>query len=113
MTSSDERIPSEFEDAEAVERIVLRPGSAHAGERLDVYLAAALTDFSRAYVQQLIAAGAVQVDGTERGKRTFKVAAGQTIEIALPEPEPIPKNDVIGGQDVAWRDKEGRSHMKI
>ena len=32
---------------------------------------------------------------------------------AFPEPEPIPKNDVIGSQDVAWRNKEGRSHVKI
>ncbi len=112
MTTSDQRIPTELEDAEAVERIVLRPGSAHAGERLDVYLAAALTDFSRAYVQQLIAAGAVQVDGTERGKRTFKVAAGQTIEIALPEPEPhdivaqeLPLSVVYEDDDIAVIDK--------
>jgi 23S rRNA pseudouridine1911/1915/1917 synthase len=112
MTDFDQPIPSELEDTEATERIVLHPAADHAGERLDVYLAAALTDFSRAYVQQLIAAGAVQVDGIERGKRTFKVTAGQTIEIALPESEPhdivaqeLPLSVVYEDDDIAVIDK--------
>jgi len=112
MTTSDQRIPIELEDTEAVERIVLLPGAEHAGERLDVYLAAALADFSRAYIQQLIAAGAVRVDGVERGKRTFKVTAGQTIEITLPEPEPhdivaqaLPLSVVYEDDDIAVIDK--------
>lgn len=88
MSHPAQRSEPEFDDADSIERIVLHPGTEHTGERLDVYLAAALPDFSRAYVQQLIAAGAVQVDGVERGKRTFKVTAGQMIEVAVPETEP-------------------------
>lgn len=43
---------------------------------------------SRARLQKLIDAGEVRVAGALRG-RSFKVQAGQTIEITLPEPEPV------------------------
>lgn len=43
---------------------------------------------SRARLQKLIDGGEVLVAGALRG-RSFKVQAGQTIEITLPEPEPV------------------------
>ena len=43
---------------------------------------------SRARIQKLIEGGAVLVAGEPRG-RSFKVMAGQTIVITLPEPEPV------------------------
>ncbi len=67
--------------------IVLHPATAQSGERLDVYLASELTDFSRSFLQQLIGSGNVLVDGLER-KRTFKITAGQTISVSIPEPAP-------------------------
>ena len=57
------------------EHVQLHPDASHTGDRLDVFLAAELPDFSRNFVQQLIAEGNVLVDGIER-KRTFKVTAG-------------------------------------
>jgi 23S rRNA pseudouridine1911/1915/1917 synthase len=112
MTDSAQLPESELEIPDVAERIVLYPGAAHTGERLDVYLASALIDFSRAYVQQLIAGGSVQVDGEERRKRTVKVTAGQTIEIAVPEPVPhdivpqdLPLSIVYEDDDIAVIDK--------
>lgn len=112
MTDSTHLPESELENPDVAERIVLHPGAEHTGERLDVYLASALTDFSRAYVQQLIAGGSVQVDGDERRKRTVKVTAGQMIEIAVPEPEPhdivpqdLPLSIVYEDDDIAVIDK--------
>jgi 23S rRNA pseudouridine1911/1915/1917 synthase len=112
MSSPDIHQPSELDDAEISERIVLRPSAEHSGERLDVYLSSTLTDYSRAYVQQLIAAGNVLVDGLERTKRTFKVTGGQTIEIAIPEPEPhdiapenLPLSVIYEDADIAVIDK--------
>jgi 23S rRNA pseudouridine1911/1915/1917 synthase len=112
MSSPDVHLPAQLDDAEISERIVLRPSAEHSGERLDVYLASTLTDYSRAYVQQLIAAGNVLVDGLERTKRTFKVTGGQTIEIAIPEPEPhdsapekLPLSIIYEDADIAVIDK--------
>ena len=56
----------------------------HAGERLDVFLAAAAG--SRAAAQRLIDAGLVLVDGERRPKR-HAVAAGERVDVQ-PAPEP-------------------------
>ena len=58
-------------------------GPEHAGERLDVFLAA--TAGSRAAAQQLIDAGLVLVDGERRPKR-HAVAAGERVDVQ-PAPE--------------------------
>jgi len=91
--------------------IVLHPATAQSGERLDVYLASELTDFSRSFLQQLIGSGNVLVDGLER-KRTFKITAGQTISVSIPEPAPhdiqpqeIPLSVVYEDADIAVIDK--------
>ena len=62
-------------------------GPEHAGERLDVFLAA--TAGSRAAAQRLIDAGLVLVDGERRPKR-HTVAAGERVEVqpAPPVEEP-------------------------
>jgi 23S rRNA pseudouridine1911/1915/1917 synthase len=110
---SDHRaaLEEEFDDPAVVERIQLRPGSSHTGERLDVYLASELPEFSRNFVQQLIAGGHALVDGVER-KRTFKVTVGQTIDLSIPEPQPhdiapqaLPLDIVYEDADIAIIDK--------
>jgi len=77
----------ELEESADGDRLELNPTAEHSGERLDVYLASQLTDLSRNFIQQLIADGNVRVDGAPR-KRTYKVAAGQAIDIQIPEPIP-------------------------
>jgi 23S rRNA pseudouridine1911/1915/1917 synthase len=64
--------------------------------RLDAYLAARFTDFSRSVIQKIIDAGAVMVNGAP-GKASYKVRGGDRITIRLPEigdgtpkPEDIP-----------------------
>jgi 23S rRNA pseudouridine1911/1915/1917 synthase len=54
-------------------------------ERLDRFLAAQLPGLSRSYVQQLIAAGHVTVDGVDR-KPKFKVTPGEIVRVMVPEP---------------------------
>lgn len=100
-----------LDDAADDERLTLRPETASTGDRLDVYLASELKDFSRAYVQQLIGGGNVLVDGEPR-KRNFKVTAGQTIEVSIPEtethdiqPQDIPLVIVYEDDDIAVIDK--------
>ena len=50
--------------------------AAHHGERLDRVLAALLPEFSRSYLQQLIEAGAVQLNGAACRKSATRLKAG-------------------------------------
>ena len=58
-----------------------------AGERLDVYVAAAL-DLSRTRVHKLIEEGRVLVDGRV-GKKSEPVSEGQRLEVEVPAPAPL------------------------
>lgn len=98
----------ESSDGETVE---LRPSIEHEGQRLDVYLASQMADLSRNYLQELIVGGNVRVDDELR-KRTFKVAAGQSVTVRIPEPTPhdiqpeaLPLIVVYEDADIAVIDK--------
>jgi 23S rRNA pseudouridine1911/1915/1917 synthase len=111
MSERGAALDEDFDETEVAERLRLHPDASHTGDRLDVYLADVLPDYSRNFVQQLIAGGNVLVDGIER-KRTFKVSAGQTIDVAIPEPEPhdivpqeLPLDIVYEDADIAVIDK--------
>lgn len=56
------------------------------GERLDRWLARAFPDISRTRFQTLIAEGRVTVEGETVREPRHKLAGGQTIAVALPEP---------------------------
>lgn len=58
-----------------------------AGERLDKYLAQAISDLSRAQVQRLIAAGRVTVNGVSVNKASLRLEAGDEVVIRVPPPE--------------------------
>lgn len=75
--------------------------------RLDKFLVTHLGDFSRSRLQALIRDGYVKVDGKVITKTGAVLAANQTVEIHLPEPEPsgltpenIPLAIVFENQDV-------------
>ena len=57
-----------------------------AGERLDKFLAARLTELSRSHLQKLIEAGAVLVDGKPR-KANYRSRGGEEVTLTLPAPE--------------------------
>ncbi len=80
------------EDHEGVESfagaagIELRHGSVPIeghGQRLDVALGALVPEFSRSYLQQLIAAGAAQLNGLTLTKSSARVKAGHALAIEL------------------------------
>ncbi|MDA1050777.1 MAG: RluA family pseudouridine synthase [Planctomycetota bacterium] len=87
-----DQLPGEL-SSEPVELIV---GPEHADTRLDAFLASQFPSFSRVKLRQAINAGGVQVDD-KRTKAAYRLRAGQTIAITLPElvvegpePEDIP-----------------------
>lgn len=64
------------------------------GQRLDHYLVAQFSDFSRSVIQKVIDAGAVQVNG-QQVKASYKVRSGDQIRIWLPAPThdlPVPED---------------------
>ena len=70
-------------------RQVAAPLQSH-GERLDRTLADVVPEFSRNYLQQLIVAGAVQVNQVIQRKSSARVKAGDTLTIELkPTPQSL------------------------
>ena len=84
--------PGGFEDAaDAGPEAELRPfvmGSAQHGERLDRALSVLVPEFSRSYLQQLIDAGAVTVNGVPSRRSSQRVKAGDEGVVELrPTPQ--------------------------
>jgi 23S rRNA pseudouridine1911/1915/1917 synthase len=110
----DDEEPGEDEEPLSVaggRTFELRPDPADNGDRLDRFVAARLPDVSRSYVQHLIDAGQILVDGVVR-RPSFKVTAGELVFVqipppveATPEPEPIPLEIVYEDPDVIVLDK--------
>jgi 23S rRNA pseudouridine1911/1915/1917 synthase len=78
------------------ESLVLEVAAHEAGERLDAFLAARLTRYSRSHLRRAISTSGVTVDG-KRTKVAYRLLAGQRVEVVLPqlpregpEPENIP-----------------------
>ena len=71
-----------------MEPILLKTTEDVRGKRLDAYLADSIGDLTRSAAANLIEAGAVLVDGKTAAK-SYKIAGGETVEVTLPEPEPI------------------------
>ncbi len=67
-------------------------GSEDVGQRLDLFLARHLPQFSRNYLQRAIYAGAVQVRGGEgpvgKLRPNYKLRPGDVVELRMPEPPP-------------------------
>ncbi|MBE6930779.1 MAG: RluA family pseudouridine synthase [Ruminococcaceae bacterium] len=75
------------------------------GSRVDAALAALMPDMSRSGLQKLIDEGAVTGDGKAL-KKNARVTAGQSIDVEIPEPEPL---DVIPQDiplDIVYEDSD-------
>lgn len=73
---------SEPNDSAVEVRRMTVDASAH-GKRLDVVLAQLVPEFSRSYLQQLLAAGAVALNGTQAQKAALKVKAADTVVLEM------------------------------
>ena len=99
-------------DRRGIERRSAKVAAEEAGQRLDVWLAGKFTDFSRAQLQRLIAAGEVRLCGEPVSEARRKIKAADVYEIAIPEPEEstaraekIPLTIVYEDKDVIVIDK--------
>ncbi|WP_341904603.1 RluA family pseudouridine synthase [Polaromonas sp. YR568] len=78
-------------------RDVVVPSAQH-GARLDLALATLVPEFSRSYLQQLIAAGVVQLAGRVQAKSSAKVKAGDALQIEL---RPTPQSQAFKPEPMA------------
>ena len=67
----------------------LEAGEENAGERIDAFLASKLYDVTRSWLQKLIEAGNVSVEGREKLAKNYKLRAGDRLTVELPEPETL------------------------
>ena len=89
-----------------MEKLTLQPNKEDAGRRVDAWLAANLEDVTRSAAQRLLEEGRVTCGGRPLAKN-YKLTGSETLEVALPEPEPvdvtpqdIPLNVVYEDDDV-------------
>ena len=71
-----------------MELVTLLTTEENAAQRLDAYLAAALESTTRSGAVKLIEGGNVTVNGKAPAKN-YKLRGGETVEVTLPDPEPI------------------------
>ena len=92
---SDAEVSDAQDDAESGAESELRrvatPLQSH-GDRLDRTLAETVPEFSRSYLQQLIVAGAVQLNGVVQVKSSARVKAGDVLTIEL---KPTPQSQAF------------------
>jgi 23S rRNA pseudouridine1911/1915/1917 synthase len=85
----------------------LRAEADAAGQRLDQWLAARLgADFSRSRLQALIRQGAVRLNGFVVDEPKRKLAAGDAIELELPQAEPAAPQAEAIALDILHEDEE-------
>ena len=85
--------------AEHESRAFTVPAAGH-GQRLDRVLAAQVPEFSRSYLQQLIGAGAVRLNGAPAAKPAHKLRAGDALVVEL-RPTPMSQAFVPQAMDLA------------
>lgn len=79
--------------------------SEYQGVRIDKVLSELMTDASRAFIQKLIADGAVLVNGKPI-KSNYKLRVGEEVSWEMPEPEPL---DILAEDiplDIIYEDKD-------
>jgi len=75
------------------------------GKRLDVFVVEHCPELSRSHVQKLIEQGAVLVDNIQR-KANFKLRGGESIQVDVPEAEPISVEPEDIPLDILYEDQD-------
>lgn len=88
-----------------METVIITADIDYKNERIDKYISDNISDISRSYAAKLITDGLVGINGKAVEKK-YKIKGGETIEINIPDPEPmeiIPENIPL---DIVYEDKD-------
>lgn len=80
-------------------------GEQDEGKRIDAFLAEQLDGVTRSWLQKLIEAGSVEVEGREKLAKNYKLRAGDVMTVELPEPETL---DIVAEDiplDIVYEDE--------
>lgn len=91
-------------ELEAEERVTFLVTDGNGGARIDKFLAESMGE-SRSFAAKLIEGGEVSVNGKMAAKN-YKVAAGDTVEVMLPEPEPCEAMPEDIPLDIIYEDED-------
>jgi len=72
-------------------------------QRLDVFLAEAVDDLTRSYIQKLIETGKVTVNGAP-AKAHYKLKEGDHVDVEVPDPEPLEVNPEAIPLNIVYED---------
>jgi 23S rRNA pseudouridine1911/1915/1917 synthase len=89
-----------------LENAAFRVEPGEAGERLDSFLARRADGLSRSRLKALIQDGHVAVAGRRIDQPSHRVAAGDEIEMGIPEPEPAEPQPEAIPLDIAYEDRD-------
>lgn len=76
------------------------------GTRLDLVLSAGLEDYSRSFIQKLFERDCISVNGQICASRKHKCAAGDLVEITIPEPEKLETEAEDIPIDIVYEDED-------
>ncbi len=101
-----DEVQDELDPAGSFESRQVSVPSHNHGARLDRTLAEAVPEFSRSYLQQLIEAQAVQLNGVVASKSSAKVKAGDVLVIELkPTPQSVAFKPEAMALDIVFEDE--------
>ena len=86
-----------------MEILTLQPNKEDAGRRVDAWMAANLEDMTRSAAARLLEEGRVTCGGKALAKN-YKLTGAETLEVALPEPEPVDVTPQDIPLDVVYED---------
>ena len=109
-TPENEALDDGPEAPDEVEWRAWAVGAAQHGERLDRVLAGLLPEFSRSYLQQLIEAGAVTLEGAPVVKPAQRLKAGQRGQIEL---RPTPQSQAFKPEPMDLRVVYEDEHLRV
>ncbi len=94
------------EEAQEIRKIEISITEEMSGKRLDAVLAGAIPEYSRSFIQKLFENGHVSAGGSICTEKKHKAAAGETVEITVPEPERLEVAAENIPLDIVYEDDE-------
>ena len=96
----------ENENLKGEQKVELTAAEEMSGKRLDSVLAGMMPEYSRSFIQKLFENGSITVGGDPCSEKKRKAAAGDIVEITIPQPERLEVEAENIPLDIVYEDDE-------
>lgn len=96
----------ENENLKGEQKVELTVAEEMSGKRLDSVLAGMMPEYSRSFIQKLFENGSITVGGDPCSEKKRKAAAGDIVEITIPQPERLEVEAEDIPLDIVYEDDE-------